>query len=77
MKTETKINKKMPRRICRPYIKNSVSYRCEVYPTDKSTHPTLSSGVTGSFSIPLLPILLSVVAMIGVMYLSILKKLCK
>lgn len=74
MKTTEKQSKKLR---TRPYIKNTLSLRCEVYTSDKAAHPISSSGMHTSFRIPLLPIIIAAVAVIGGFYLALIKKIAK
>lgn len=76
-KSEMKIDKKLCGGIRHPYIKNSISYRCELYTSDKATRPVMSSGVHTGFNVPLLPVILAAVVALGAVYFAVIKKIIK
>ena len=76
-KNEVKIDKAQTRKLAHPYIKNSISYRCELYTSDKSPRPLMSSGLHTGFNVPLLPVIIAAVAALGVLYFTIIKKLAR
>ena len=76
-KSEIKVDKKLAGGLRHPYIKNSISYRCELYTSDKATRPVMSSGMHTGFNIPLLHVMLAAVVALGAIYFAIIKKLIK
>ncbi len=76
-KSELKVDKKLCSGLRHPYIKNSLSYRCELYTSDKATRPVMSSGMHTGFNVPLLPVIIAAVVALGTVYFAVIKKIIK
>jgi len=66
MKTKLKKNGKLFRMFKKPYVQNRVTFTSQLYPNANTSKPALTAGASGSFNIPLLPLLAWLGAMTAV-----------
>ena len=64
-------------RIHTPYVKNTVTYNCQLYPSKHAANPLTSSSLSGSFDVSLVVFLISLLSAFGIAYLALHRKFRK
>lgn len=77
MKTKLNVKKKIPMKIRHPYVRNTISFHSELYPSDGSQKPVMRATSSGSFSVRLLPLLVGTFSGFAVLYLALMRKIRK
>lgn len=70
MKKELKIKRKLPSGFRKPYVRNSISFRSELYPAEGASRSVMTAGASGSFNIKLMPLVLGLAASLSVCWFT-------
>ena len=63
--------KSLSKRLNAPFVRNTLSYKCDLYASKDAEPPVTSSNVSFGFDIRLIPLVLATVAALGVAFFAL------
>ena len=63
--------KSISKRLSAPFVRNTVTYKCDLYASKDADNPVTSSNISFGFDIRLIPLVLATVAALGVAFFAL------